>query len=135
MIIGTTARFKFKLPYSRNELEWATMSFWQPSNPNPLLPIIKTMDHCESSDDPTELYVSLTAEETLRFSEEYKVMVQIRAKHILTGTIFGSRPKLFTIYPMNDDILEDVPISPDNPLPPEDEDGFIIIDGGIVTAE
>lgn len=132
MIIGTTTQFKFKLPYPRNELEWAIMSFWQPSNPNPLLPITKTINHCENSDDPTELCVSLTAEETMRFSEKYKVMTQIRAKHMVTGTIFGSRPKIFTVYPMNDDILDEDPVNPDTPFPPEDENGFVVIDGGTV---
>ena len=32
MIRGTTAQFKFKLPYAKNELQWITMKFWQPGN-------------------------------------------------------------------------------------------------------
>lgn len=129
MIRGTTAQFKFKLPYTKAELAWATIKFWQPQNTNPYLPITKKLEHCESPDDSTELCVSLTAEETMRFSDEYKAKVQLRAQHTDSGTVFGSRTTIFTVYPMNDEIIEEDPS-----LPAEDEEGWVILDGGnIVT--
>ena len=124
MIRGTTAQFKFKLPYTKAELLWATIKFWQQDNLNPYLPITKKLEHCDSPDDSTELCVSLTAEETIRFSEKRKAKVQIRAQHIQSGTIFGSRPQLITVYPMNDEILEEDPM-----MPAENEEGWIILDG------
>lgn len=128
MIRGTTAQFKFKLPYPKNELQWATMKFWQPGNTHESLPITKKLEHCDSPDDSTELCVSLTADETMRFSEKRKAKVQLRAQHVESGTVFGSRPQLFTVYPMNDEILEEDPT-----LPAENEEGWIILDGETVT--
>ena len=124
MIRGTTAQFKFKLPYKKDELQWATMKFWQPNNTNPYLPITKKLEHCDISDDPTELCVSLTSDETMRFSEKYKAKVQLRAMHTETGAVFGSRPQLITVYPMNDEILDEDPT-----MPAENEDGWIVLDG------
>jgi hypothetical protein len=77
MIRGTTAQFKFKLPYTKEELAWATIKFWQSRNTNPLLPITKKLEHCDAPDDSKELCVSLTAEETARFSDKYKAMETI----------------------------------------------------------
>lgn len=129
MIRGTIAQFKFKLPYAKNELEWATIQFWQPNNPNALLPITKKLHHCDTSVNPMELCVSLTAEETMRFSEKYKAKVQLRAQHEPSGTVFGSRQQLITVYPMNDDILDE-----DVPMPSPNEDGFVVLDGGAIVS-
>jgi hypothetical protein len=128
MIRGTDALFKFKLPYTKEELAWATMKFWQPNNTHPYLPITKKLEHCDTSDNPMELCVSLTADETMRFSDEYKAKVQLRAQHAESGTVFGSRPQLFTVYPMNDEILEEDPT-----LPAENEEDWIILDGEVIT--
>lgn len=128
MIRGTTAQFKFKLPYTKAELIWATIKFWQPGNTNSYLPITKKLEHCDGPEDSTELCVSLTAEETQRFSEKYKAKVQLRAQHAESGTVFGSRPQLVTVYPMHDEILDEDPT-----LPAENEDGWIILDGETVT--
>ena len=124
MIRGTTAQFKFQLPYAKSELSWVTIKFWQSGNTNPLLPITKKLVHCDSPDDFTELYVSLTAEETMRFSEKYKAKVQLRAQHTESGTVFGSRTQLTTVYPMNDEILDEDPT-----MPAENDDGWIVLDG------
>ena len=124
MIRGTTAIFKFKLPYAKSELEWATIKFWQPYNPNPFLPITKKLEHCTSPDDSKELCVSLIAEETARFLDKYKAKVQLRAKHTESGTVFGSKPILITVLPMHDDIIEDDPT-----MPGENEDGVVVLDG------
>ena len=125
MIRGTTARFKFKLPYAKNELQWVTMKFWQPGNSGTLeapLPIIKQKTHIDSSDDSKELSVSLTSEETLRFSDKYKAKVQMRAQHN-EGFVFASKEKVITVYPLDKDL------SQDTVLPGETDDGWIVFDG------
>ena len=133
MIRGTTAQFKFKLPYTKEELAWATIKFWQPGNSGTTeapLPITKRLDHCEPSDDLQELCVSLTAEETSRFSDKYKAKVQLRAQHLDNGTVFGSRPQLITVYPMLDAIIEEDPT-----MPGANDEGFVILDGETITTE
>ena len=126
MIRGTTAQFKFKLPCAKGELEWATIRFWQSNNPSVLLPITKTLQHCDDQDELKELRVSLTAEETMRFSDQYKAKVQLRALHSMSGTIFGTAPKLISVYPVRDDTPGDVP-------PGSSEGGFVILDGEDIT--
>lgn len=124
MIRGTNAQFKFKLPYRKEELLWVTIKFWQSGNDTPLLPITKKLEQCGGPSNSTELYVSLTSEETMRFSEKYKAKVQLRSQH-MDGTIFGSHTQLITVYPMNDDILEE---DPNIPIP-DDNNGVIVFDG------
>ena len=126
MIRGTTAQFKFKLPYPKDECEWIRIKFWQPHNPSELLPITKIKDNCDAPKDPKEIYVSLTAEETSRFLDRYKGKLQLRGQ--CNGTVFGCKSCLFTVYPMPDDIIEEDPT-----LPPENEEGWIILDGEIVS--
>ena len=128
MIRGTTAQFKFKLPYPKGELAWATIKFWQPSNPNSFTPITKKLTHCDGPDDAQELCVSLTVDETMKFSEKYKGKVQLRAQHADSGTVFGCRPTLFTVYPMLDEIVEEDPT-----LPAPNEDGWVILDGETIS--
>ena len=127
MIRGTTAQFKFTMPYSKDEWEWIRIKFWQPNNPSKLLPITRTKDDCSTTDDPRELFVSFTAEETARFLDKYKAKVQLRAQHSLTGAVFGTKQQLITVYPMLNDIIEEDPT-----IPPADENRFIIIDGGSI---
>ena len=124
MIRGTTAQFKFKLPYTKAELLWVTIKFWQVGNPSSNLPITKKLVHCDALDDSTELCVSLTADETMRFSEKYKAKVQLRAQHAENGAVFGTRPQLITVYPMRDDILDEDPM-----MPAKNDEGWIILDG------
>lgn len=128
MIRGTTAQFKFKLPYKKNELEWVTIKFWQPRNSSPLLPITRVLSQCDGDADSTELCTSLTAEETKIFLDDRKAMVQFRARHT-NGTVFGSRPNLITVYPMLDDIIEE------NPTFDNVSEGFVILDGDPVITE
>lgn len=120
MIRGTTAQFKFKLPCNKGELNRATIKLWQSNNPHERLPIIKTLNHCSGLDDLPELCVSLSAEETARFSDKYKAKIQLRADY--NGTMFGSKQILITVYPMPDDIIENDPVMPL-------EEGWIILDG------
>lgn len=130
MIRGTTAQFKFKLPHTKSEIQSATIRFWQSNNPNKYLPIIKTLDSeklndCFISDDSKELCISLTSEETARFSDKYKAKTQLRGVLVDGGT-FGSRPQIITVYPMPDDII--------NPtMPPVDDEGWIVLDGETVS--
>ena len=125
MIRGTNAQFKFKLPYAKDELMWVTIKFWQPGNNNSHLPIVKNLEHCVVLDNPKELYVSLTIDESLRFSEKHKGKVQLRAQYIGDGTIFGNKiPQIFTVYQMHDGNLDKEPI-----VPTPNEEGFIVLDG------
>lgn len=133
MIRGTTAQFKFKLPCTKGELLWATIKFWQRGNTGTVqapLPITKKLIHCDAPDGSTELYVSLTAEETARFSDKYKAYVQFRAQNATNGTVFGTKPQLVTVYPMLDEILDEDPMLPD-----ANDDGWIVLDGKSVTTE
>lgn len=129
MIRGTTAQFKFKLPYSYDELSWVTIKFWQPNNPNRFLPITRKLDSCVALDDSKVLCVSLTAEETTRFLDKYKAKVQLRGQHEVSGTVFGCKPIMFTVYPMTDEIIKE-----DVMFPSENEDGLVILDGEEVIA-
>lgn len=70
-----------------------------------------------------ELNVSLTAEETMRFSDKHKAKMQLRAKLASTGRIFGCKPKLITVYPINDELYEDDLISG------SEDDNWVILDG------
>lgn len=110
MIRGTTAQFKFKMPYEYDEVTTIKIIFWQPGNPGPSsdrkLPIEKTRDHCEKTTVSTECSVKLTQEETLRFSEKTKAFVQLRAM-AKDGTVFATKQEPITVYPLYDDsILE-----------------------------
>lgn len=128
MIRGTTTQFKFKLPYKKNELNWATMKFWQPGNNGTIdasLPITKRLQHCTAPEDSYELCVTLTAEETLRFSDKVKAKAQLRAQ-TNDGAVFASHQQEITVYPINDDIITD------DPSMPAEEEGWIILDGETV---
>ena len=137
MIRGTNAQFKFKLPYPKGELAWVTIKFWQPSNPKKFAPITKTLIHCDGPDDAKELYVSLTIDDTKKFSAKYKAVVQLGAQHADSGTVFGCRPTLFTVYPMHDEILGEDPTLPDpdeDPtLPTPNENGWVVLDGEAIS--
>lgn len=128
MIRGTTAQFKFKLPYTKSELAWATIKFWQPGNPSDDLPITRTLSDCSTQSGGTILCVSLTATDTALFLDKYKAKVQLRAQHSLSGTVFGSRPQMITVYPIIDEILDDNEIE-EPEFPEETDEGFVILDG------
>ena len=123
MIRGTSTQFTFKLPFPKRELQWATIKFWQPHNTSTLLPITKKLEDCDAPDDFEGLCISLNGEETARFLDKFRANVQLRAQHI-NGTIFGVRPQFITVYPMNDNIIEEDPT-----MPPNNATGLIIFDG------
>lgn len=127
MIRGTTAQFKFKIPYKKNELVWATIKFWQPGNTGTLeapLPITKKLSDCTAADDSDVLCISLTSKETLRFSDKFKAKAQLRSQ-ATDGTVFASHEQIISVYPINDEILKD----DDTPMPGANEEGWIILDG------
>lgn len=133
MIRGTTAQFKFRLPYNCSELESAKIVFWQTGNAGPSanrpLPITKILDHCALTEVPNELCVTLTQEETLRFVDDRKAYTQLRAvTH--EGVSIASKVQLITVYPVYDDT-----IIGDNFIPTPDYDGLVILDGETVTQE
>lgn len=130
MIRGTTAQYKFKLPYPKDELLWVTIKFWQKNNTSSELSIIKELSQCSGADNSTDLCVSLTEDETARFSDQIKASVQMRGCN-KAGTVFGSKPKILTVYPMSDDILDEGGIIP---TPPRD-DGYVVVDGGEIASD
>lgn len=127
MVRGTTAQFKFKLPYDYSALSVVKIMFWQPGNSGPSLsrplPITKILDQCSQGENPNELTIVLTEEETLRFSDKIKAYVQLKAKSI-DGNAFASKQELIAIYPVRDD----APLE-DEIIPTPDYDGWVILDG------
>lgn len=126
MIKGTTAPFTFRLPYKKSEIALATIKFWQDgyegNKDYGSLPIYKKLEDCFESDDPNELCVILDVNETMRFSDKFKAKTLLRAQ-ATDGIVFASQEELITVYPMDDDMIE----AP--PMPPEDEEGWIVLDG------
>lgn len=131
MVRGTTAQFKFQLPYDFQDLNVAHITFWQPGNNGPdatrPLPIVKTLSQCMSSDTPKELCITLTQEETLRFSEKSKAYVQLRATS-LDGSSFASKQEILTVYPVYDDSI----LGEEDIIPTPDDNGWSYLDGGTV---
>ena len=130
MIRGTTAQFKFNLPYKFSEVDKVKIMFWQPNNDGVddtrPLPIVKTKDNCSQGQNEYELTVTLNMEETLRFSDEYKAYTQLSATSI-EGARFASKQQPIPVYPIYDDsILGDII------TPTPDSDGFIVLDGQII---
>ena len=128
MIRGTTAYFKFIMPYDYNQLASATVRFWQPGNNGPSsdrpLPIIKTLAQCAPTNVNNELSISLNSEETRRFSDKRKGCVQMSAT-LVEGGRFACLEQLFTVYPLYGDDVGDEGIQPT-----PDSNGLIILDGG-----
>ena len=121
MIRGTTAQFKFKLPYKFDELDTATITFWQSSVSGAKVLVKRVKDQCSKADnDEYSLCVSLQPEDTLLFTDKLKAKVQLRAVH--AGTAFASKEELITVYPINDEVI-------DTELPKPSEEGYVILDG------
>ena len=127
MIRGTTAQYRFKLPCTKEELLWATITVGQRGNEGTTeapLPIIKKLVNCPMPNESKELCISLDATETMRFSEKIKAYVQFRAQR-KDGSVFGNKTRYYTVYPMSDEILDaDDPI-----IPTPNNDGYIVLDG------
>ena len=134
MIRGTTQSFKIDLPCKNTDLEYITIFFSQPNNPNRNLPRIKELHHCGPRNNENELdgtnniSVSLSAWETAQFSDKYKARMQLRAKP-KDGVEFAMQEYLITVYPMPDDLINMNPS-----LPPETSDEFVIFDGDSIVS-
>lgn len=125
MIRGTTAQFKFHMPYPLSNLLWVTVKFWQPGNNGSdvaPLPITKRLSN-EDLSQLEELVITLSPTETARFSDKLKARVQLRAS-ATNGATFASKEQLIPVYPINDDIITDDPEWGE-----EDEEGYIVLDG------
>lgn len=134
MIRGTTAQFKFKIPYDFDSLSVVKITFWQknyngPDETRPL-PIIKVLSQCSQGSSSKELLVSLNKEETLRFTDKRKAYVQMVAE-VVGGISFGNSPEAITVYPVHNGSILDDNIIP-TPTPGE-HDGVIILDGSTIT--
>ena len=70
----------------------------------------------------------MTPDETKRFSDKHKAKMQLRGK-LLNGKIFGNKPQLITVYPINEDFFGSEIEGTDF------VDGWIVLDGGSVTTE
>ena len=131
MIRGTTAQFKFKMPYSIKDVSALKSTFWQENYNGPsksrVLPIIKTMNQCILNIFNNEILVSLDTEETSRFKDDRKAYVQLRGKTV-NGSTFGSKRGLVPVYPGDDSILDDNI----TPTPTPEDSGLIILDGNAV---
>lgn len=132
MVRGTTAQFRFKLPYDVYDISMIKITFWQegyngPDTTRPL-PIVKVLEQCSQSNRPNELIVKLNKEETLRFTDERKAYVQLQGKTI-SQTAFASKKVAITVYPVYDDSILDDDIVP-TPVP--DENGVVILDGAVI---
>lgn len=78
------------------------------------------------SNNSNELYVVLTAEETMRFSDKHKAKMQLRARCLSNGRVFSHLPRIITVYPINDELFEDYII------PSDTGDDWIVLDGGSI---
>ena len=144
MIRGTTATFKFKLPHELQYVTQAQVVFWQEGYAGTTfneLPKTKwfypASELSEDSPERTskELIVVLTATQTRAFTDKLKGRVQMNGINsayvdddgnmVQPGT-FGSFEQLFTVYPMNDGIVDDE-FDDDEIV---DNDGYIILNGG-----
>jgi hypothetical protein len=143
MIRGTTAQFKFKLPYSKDDIVLAEAKFWQSGNTNGLnrgysLPITKSYTRTVSDEgdivtqypwnwiDDYTLVVRLGQQETLTFSDKYKARVQLRIRTD-EGLVFASTQQIINVYPMS----WSEPLGADLPSTPEDQ--WVILDGDAIS--
>jgi hypothetical protein len=143
MIRGTTAQFKFKLPYNKNNVLLAEAKFWQEGNARGLerdcpLPLRKSYKKQVSEgnvvtqypwnwlDDYT-LVVRLGQRETLTFSDKYKARAQLRIR-TSDGLVFASAQQIINVYPAN----WDEPLGDDIILPTA-EDQWVILDGDTIS--
>ena len=139
MIRGTTAPFKFSIPYPFNEVSKIVATFKQKHNTGigNSLPIIKMYDVSNKASrndgfaapEPTstEVHVSLNPEETLRFSDKEKAYVQIQVYYQDRNIVVGNIPQKVTVYPVfNDTPIVDI-------IPTEIVDDTYILDAGKIS--
>jgi hypothetical protein len=111
MIKGSTQQFRFILPRPLEDISVVRIVFWQERYDGPAvdrkLPIIKSREHCSTTDNPNELTVILNQEETLRFTEDRIAYVQARAVTV-DGLSYASKKREVVVYPVyGNNILND----------------------------
>ena len=130
MIRGTTAPFKFKLPYEFSDDMLLAITFWQENYNGPKftrpLPIVKVAEQCEPLEDAHWILVSLSPEETARFKTDRKAFVQFQGKIKSTGVGFASHAKEIIVYAAYNESIWEEDIIPS--LTPDISD-IIIFDG------
>lgn len=143
MIRGTTAVFKFTLPHKLKHIVEAKVVFWQEGytgTTGSSLPIVKryTAVNDFADNESKDLLVVLTGAETKAFTDKLKARVQMKALsgeytdengQLIKGTSLGTRPQLFTVYPMDDGIIDGV-IDENT----QTTNGYIILSGGNIIA-
>lgn len=120
MIKGTTAPFKFKVPYAFDEITKIVAVFDQKhydGTTEAPLPIKKVYDMLSeptrndgfsvSDDNNMEVHTALTPYETMRFSEKEKGYAQIQVWYADRDITVASKLNKFSVYPvMNEDIVD-----------------------------
>lgn len=142
MIRGTTAVFKFTLPHKLKHITEAKVVFWQEGYAGTMgssLPIVKGFTSQDFVDNESkDLLVVLTGTETRAFTDKLKARVQMKALsmeytdengRLIKGTSLGTRPQLFTVYPMDGEIIDGA-IDENT----QTNDGYIILSGGNIIA-
>jgi hypothetical protein len=133
MIRGTTAQFRFNLPYEFDNVEKVRVVFWQPDNSAANIVKEKDRGGCGRCDGyPKALLVTLTPNETWLFSEKSKAYVQLRGR-CNEGDCFGTLPEPITVYPMHDDVSFD--LDTDFIIPGACDCGYVHLDGNVITSE
>ena len=153
MIRGTTAPFKFNVPYDTSTISSMVVTFSQKhwhGTDEARLPIEKwyvaswttqedgslklTETRNEgfafSETNPKEIQTNLTEEETLRFSDKEKAYMQIRIQFDTDGgqVTRASLPQKITVYP----VLNNEQIG--TPTPSETIGDIYIFDAGVIRA-
>ncbi len=135
MIRGTTAPFKFNVPYAWPDICAIEATFTQKKDDGSQLAIVKEYDtrwgesinpggFAPDENNPNIIYVILDPEETLQFSDKRKAQVQVKVYCPKKGTV-ANKPVRFTVYPINNDnIFED----PGEPMP--GDNSVRILDAG-----
>ena len=138
MTRGTTAQFRFTLPYSKYDVDKVEVVLWQPNNSglNEEFPLPIKKNYVQNIanngsvitsgpwnwvDDYT-LSVKIWEPETLTFSDKYKARVQLRGS--ANGLTFASPQEYITVYPIHGDDLMG-----DNIVPTPELEGWTVLDG------
>jgi hypothetical protein len=126
MTQGTYVQFTFDLSCNYSDLKSVEIIFWQ-ENYNGLssdrpLPITKTLQQCNQGDKSNQLVVTLSREETLRFSDERKAYMSLTAI-LQNDKKIASYKNIIAVYPTHNNLMED------NTLPTPTYDGWIYLDG------
>ena len=120
MVRGTTAPFRFKVPYEWSEICAIEATFTQKQNDGSKLSIVKEYDtrwgennsnpggFTPDETNPHIVYVVLDPGETLKFSEKRKAEVQFKVYSPGKGTV-SHKPERFSVYPINNDSVLESP--------------------------